>query len=437
MGSSKSIKIAITNGTLFYKNRLVSGNVLIRDDKIYDVVLGHLSRKALKDHIIVNAHDSYVSYGFIDPHVHFRAPGQEHKEDWVSGSKAAVKGGFTFVVDMPNNAQPSVDSKSLLKKNELAKSSLVNYGFYIGLTDKNSDSIKKIIHELKTKHIPVLGIKVYMGSTTGDLLVKDQASIKRSLESHYMNLFHCEDEELLAQLRNKDENSIIDHNAKRPPEAEESGIDKIIKAAKKAKTKEYIYICHVSSKKEINAIEKYRKDGYKIISEITPHHIFFDLLSIKDSNVYKVNPPIRPVEDVLEIRKVFNKGFFQVIGTDHAPHLKKEKDSSNPPSGFPGLESAFAVFYDLYKNRAIKKLEDVFKLLTSGYKILNIKDRGELKKGNFADITIIKKEENLFESKKTLTKADFSPFDGMPVECKVHTVIVGGNIIMRNGKFVK
>lgn len=436
MELSKNSKIAITNGTLFYKGRFVSGNILINGDRIEKVVIGHLFRKEIKDHIIVNAHDSYVSYGFIDPHVHFRTPGQEYKEDWVSGSNAAIKGGFTFVIDMPNNSISSVNIETLIKKNEIAKKSPLNYGLYLGLTDNNSKQIKEILNDIKLKNIPVLGIKVYMGSTTGDLLVKQKKSIYNSLDTSLINLFHCEDEETLNRYKDMKGNSIIDHNAKRPPEAEVNGIEKIIDAASKIKKKANIYICHVSSKKSIDIIKKYRKRGFNIITEITPHHIFFDLLNVDDSSIYKVNPPIRPVEDVLEIRNAFNNGFFNAIGTDHAPHLKKEKESENSPSGFPGLESAFYAFYNLYQNNIVK-LKDVFNLFTSGYKIFDIKERGELKKGNYADITIIKKEENIFKCKTTSTKSDISPFDGLPINCKVHTVIINGKILMRNGEFLK
>ena len=329
MALSKNSKIAIVNGTLFYKNKFVSGNILITGKKIKKIILGYIYLDKLKEYKIIDAKDCYVSYGFIDPHVHFRCPGQEYKEDWQSGSKAAIKGGYTFVIDMPNNNPSAINVKTLVNKNKIAKDTPIHYGFYIGLTDNNAKKVKKIYNTLKQKKIPIFGIKVFLGSSTGDLLVSKRRSIFQSLNTPMINLFNCEDQPVLNKYNSLKYNSIFDHNNKRPPEAEVSGIKKIIKASKQIKNKAKIYICHVTSEKEIKIIKKYRKIGFNIIAEITPHHLFFDLSNIKKSNIYKVNPPIRPARDVNEIRKQFNKGFFQIIGTDHAPHLKKEKES--PP----------------------------------------------------------------------------------------------------------
>ncbi len=435
MGSSKNSKIAIINGDIYNNNIFIKGTVLIKGKKIINVVKSGISKNQIKNYKIIDAKNCYVSFGFIDPHVHFRCPGHEYKEDWISGTKAAVKGGYTFVIDMPNNNPPATDYETLINKNNLAKNVLVNYGFYIGLTSNNSKNIKYLYKKLRSKKIPVFGIKIFLGSTTGDLLITDENPIYDSLNTSLLNLFHCEDQLTLNKFKNIKYNSIYDHNKIRPPVAEVNGIEKIIRLSKNIKKKARIYICHVSSKDQINIIEKYKKENYNIISEVTPHHLFFDLSNIKKSNIFKVNPPIREKKDVIEVRKKFNEGFFQIIGTDHAPHLKKEKEGKDPPSGFPGLESSFYSLYNLYENKIIS-LENIFKFLTTGYKILNIKKRGELKIGNFADITIIKKEKNIFKSKDAFTKADFSPYDGLKTGCRINTVIINGKIVLDNGDFL-
>lgn len=435
MGSLKSSRIAIINADVFNHNIFCKGAVLIKNKKIFKVIKGEISKNKIKNYRIIDAEDSYVSYGFIDPHVHFRCPGHEYKEDWDSGSKAAVKGGYTFIIDMPNNNPPAVDFETLTYKNKIAKNALINYGFYIGLTLNNSKKIKELYKRLKLKNIPVFGVKVFLGSSTGDLLITDDVPIYDSLNTSLLNLFHCEDQLILNKYKNIKYNSIFDHDKIRPSIAEVNGIKKIIKNAKNIKSKAKIYICHVSSKEEMKIIEKYKKENYNIITEITPHHLFFDLSNISKSNIFKVNPPIRGKKDVEEARKKFNEGFFQIIGTDHAPHLKKEKESKDPPSGFPGLETSFYSMYSLYENGIIK-LENIFKLLTSGYKIFNIRKRGELKKGNFADVIIIKKEKNIFKTKDAYTKADFSPFDGLKTGCRINTVIINGKIILENGEFL-
>ncbi len=431
---SKKIRIAILNGLLYQKNQFKKGSILIENDRIKDVLFEKVDVNKLIGYTVIDADDSYVSYGFFDPHVHFRSPGYEKKEDWNTGSKSGIKGGFTFIVDMPNTNPPSTGIHTLVKKFNLARKTVINKGFYLGLTDENSNQIKDIYRKIKKLKIPVLGIKVFLGSSTGNLLVKKKKSIRNSLKTNLINLFHCEDEKVIKEYECMPYTSIFDHEKKRPVSACTSGIKKIIRAARKNK-KYKIYICHVTSCKEVELIKKLRKKGYGILAEITPHHLYFNSSKFIKSNIYKVNPPIRSLENMLELRKQFNKGFFQIIGTDHAPHLLKEKESNNPPSGIPGLESAFYALYDLYSQK-ILSLEMIFKLLTSGYKIFKIKKRGKIKKNNFADIVIIKKEKNVFNSGNTYTKADFSPFDGIETNCKIDTVIINGKIILKKGEFI-
>lgn len=426
-------KIAIVNGKLFIKNSFKKGTVLIEDGIIKNVFLKKINIDELKDYKIINASECYVSYGFIDPHVHFRCPGNELKEDWESGGKAALQGGFTFVIDMPNNIPPAVDVKTIIQKNEIAKKSKINYGFHIGLTDQNSNYIENIYSELKLQNIPVFGIKVFLGSSTGNLLIKNPLSLKKSLETSIINLFHCEDEDILQNYKNIPYSSVVDHNLIRPPEAEVSALKKIIESCKLSKNKANIYICHISSEKLLKTIKKYKNKGFNIISEVTPHHLSLCIEELEKTNIAKVNPPIRTKKDVKTLRKYFNKGFFDIIGTDHAPHLLNEKNSPTPPSGFPGLESAFYALYNLYERKLIP-LKMIFKLLTNGYKIFDIKNRGEIKKGCFADLTIIKKEAHTFKVENTATKAKYSPFDGLKTNCKIYKVLINGELLYENKK---
>ncbi|HPK62404.1 MAG TPA: amidohydrolase family protein, partial [Spirochaetota bacterium] len=168
---------------------------------------------------------------------------------------------------------------------------------------------------------------------------------------------------------------------------------------------------------------------------VTPHHLFFHLSNIENSSVYKVNPPIREVEDVDYLRRAFNKGYFDLVGTDHAPHLLSEKKSNNPPSGFPGLETAFYALYNLYE-RKLLNLGMIFKMLTNGYKVFNIKKRGEIKKGYYADLTIIRKEPNTFDEKTAHTKAGFSPWNGLQTGVKIESVLLNGKLVYNDGKLL-
>ena len=428
-------KKAIINGNLFMENEFKKGDILINDDRIEEVLLSGSRNNDYEGYEIIDAENGYTSYGFIDPHVHFRCPGNEHKEDWHTGSRAAINGGFTFVIDMPNNKPAATNAEILRLKNNLAKATGINYGFYIGLTDSNCDDIDKTVISLVNEGIPVYGIKVFLGSSTGDLLVQNNISIDKSLRTGLINLFHCEDEITLEKFKNIEYVSVLDHHKHRPPVAEVNGVKRIIEAAGLCKDSAKIYICHVSSKELFDEIIDYKDQGFDIISEITPHHLYFNLENIDDSQIFKVNPPIRPAVDAVYLQHKFDEGLFDVIGTDHAPHLMSEKKSVPAPSGMPGLETCFYALYDMYK-RNIISLEKIFELLTSGYKIFGIQDRGKIEKNSFADITIIKNKPNVIRSDLTETKADFTPYEGLKTDCMVDAVLINGNIRKIDGKMI-
>lgn len=431
-------KIAVINGKYFDGNIFRKGNILINGKKI--VKISEDSKYKLADLVaenyeIIDARNSLISYGFFDPHVHFRCPGADHKEDWVSGVNAAISGGYTYVSDMPNNSPAATQYDILRIKSKYPKKIPINFGLYLGLTDENSSDLKKIIKKIKKNKIPFLGIKCYLGSTTGGLLVKNYASVRNALATKEPVLFHCEDEAIIAKYKDIVYNGIKDHNAKRPPLAELSGFKKIIRTAINIRYKAKIYICHISSKILMKEIAKRKREGFNVIGEVTPHHLFFHLSNVENSNLYKVNPPIREVEDVDYLRKAFNKGYFDLVGTDHAPHLLSEKNSNAPPSGFPGLETAFYALYNLYE-RKILNLGMIFKMLTNGYKVFNIKKRGEIKKGYYADLTIIRKELNTFDEKNAHTKADFSPWNGLQTGVKIESVLLNGKLVYNDGKLL-
>lgn len=430
-------KIAIINGKLFVQNRFTRGHILIEGSVIKKVILSYsIDEKILENCYVIDAKGCIVSYGFFDPHVHFRCPGQEYKEDWISGVNSAVKGGYTYILDMPNNNPPAVDFETLALKNNIAKNSPINYGFHIGLTNKNYKDIKHIYKQCQIEHIPLHGVKVFLGSSTGDLLCTSDQALKTALGLPLINLFHAEDEATLQHFDHIPYKNVDSHNKRRPPIAEANAIKKIIRAAKHHRNSAKIYICHVSSNAGIKRIIKYRKKGFTIFAEVTPHHLFFNLDQMEEkSNIFKVNPPIRDTEEVLKLRDAVNRGYFQIIGTDHAPHLYKEKMSSNPPSGIPGLESSFYAFASLYK-QGILSLKKILRLLTSGYEIFNIKKRGTIKKGNFADLTIIRHDPFIFKAEKTQTKADFSPYEDLESSFFIDTVLCNGKILLRNGELL-
>lgn len=423
-------KKILKNALLFLEDRFIIGEILIENDKIEDILINDSFKKDFyQDAEIFDCQGAYVSYGFFDPHVHFRVPGNEEKEDWDSGSKAALKGGFTFVIDMPNNTPSAIDQSVLQLKQKIAeKDSLVHYGFYLGLTDKNVDSLPHILAECRKEKIPVYGVKAFLGASTGSLLVQREETIYKALSTGEIVLFHAEDEVYLS--KQTDFINLIEHEKSRPAMAEVAAIKKIEKAASTIKEKAKIYICHLSTKKGLEEALTLRENGYSVILEATPHHLMLSLEEIKQWNspFYKVNPPIRYQKDRDAIRDAFLSGEIDLIGTDHAPHLLREKLSQQPPSGFPGLESAFFVLSTLYQNKMLP-LEMILKKLTSGYSIFGIKNRGEIKKGYFADLLLFEKKNFTFFAEKAVSKAKFSPFDCWKSLFSIKMVFVNGKLV--------
>ena len=429
-------KKAICNGMIFTGKGFCKGTILIKKNKINSVIFENIPSETWQKagYSIIDANSCIVSYGFFDPHVHFRCPGAAHKEDWQTGSKAALAGGFTFIGDMPNNSPAATNFDILKLKSTLPKSYPINYGLYVGLTDENAKDIKKIINKARRHGINILGIKCFIGSSTGNLLIKDDNSIYEALKTGEQVLFHCEDQRTLDKTAHIPYQTVLDHNNIRPVSAEIEGLHRIIRAAAPIKDKAKIYICHISAKDTMRQIKKYREQGYTITTEVSPHHLFFSMSNIIADNIYKVNPPIRTETDVTYLRNKFNKGKFKIIGSDHAPHLLAEKQSDNPPSGFPGLETSFYALHNLVE-RNILDIKRVLKCLTSGYKIFGIKKRGKIKKGNYADITIIKPQPHVVKAAETYTKADFTPYENLKTNMSIDTVILNGEIVYKGGKF--
>jgi dihydroorotase len=296
----------------------------------------------------------------LDPHVHFRTPGFEYKEDWATGSKAALAGGVTAVIDMPNNQPPILTIDDLRQKEILVKQKAkIDYYFNFGTNGKNLEEIKKIENEDK-----VLGLKVYLNETTGNLKIQDE-----DLE----NIF-----KICPKL-------LVFH-------AEQEKVDLVISLAKKYNRP--VYFCHISLKSEIKAIKKAKTEGVKIYTEVTPHHLF---LTEKDS--FKMKPSLKTKEDQEALWQGISEGIIDTIGTDHAPHLKEEN-----AFGVPGIETKLPLLLDAHNNGKIsmEKIVELTSINTA--KIFGIKIKGEVE----IDLDLEKKVEN----KNLFTKCGWSPWDG-------------------------
>lgn len=282
----------------------------------------------------------------IDPHVHFRTPGQEYKEDWRSGALAAFRGGISTVFDMPNNIPPCVTLQRIQEKKKLIDSQLqlpLRYALYLGADREHLDEIEQAKSE-------VIGIKVFMASSTGTLLIDDDEVLdevfKKAAQQGLVVAVHAEDEETL-RLHRRETRDVADHSKMRPNLAAAIAVERAIEKAKKYRTR--LYILHMSTKEEVVLVERAKKEGVDLFAEVTPHHLF---LSEEDyprwKTLVQMNPPLRSKADQEALWDGIARGVIDTIGTDHAPHTFEEKrlPFGQAPSGIPGVETLLPLMLD-------------------------------------------------------------------------------------------
>lgn len=329
--------------------------------------------------------------GLIDIHVHLRTPGQEYKEDFFTGTSSALAGGFTTILDMPNNKVPITTQELLQEKMELAKKNVVcDTGFYFGSLGDNLEEFPKIVTQ-------VFGIKLYLNQTTGNFLIDEEKLIKiyEAWSSDQPILLHCEGETLPMAL-------------------------KVIKATAK-KT----HICHVSSKEELSQIIQAKKEGLPITCGVTPHHLFLTEEDGKKLGPYgHMKPFLKTREDVEFLWQNLDK--VDLIESDHALHTKEEKEGENPPFGVPGLETTLPLLLTAVHEGRLT-IDDVKRLLhTNPKRIFNIPDQEN------TYIEIDENEEYKIKNEDLKTKCKWSPFNGWSVRGKVKKVVLRGHPVYDN-----
>ncbi len=414
--------ILLTNGLIYINGELKKLNLFLKNKKIAGI-----SPNNFKANKIIDCKGKWILPGLIDPHVHFRCPGSEHKEDWTSGSKAAVSSGITTVIDMPNTNPPTTTYERLCQKREIVKkSSLVNYGFHFGATINNLKELQKVSN--------IASIKIYFGSTTGNLLVKNPKVISKIMEYTKVPLtIHAEDELLiqknLINLKQTNLNPSI-HNQIRNEEVAYSAVKKIIDLAKPYNPK--LYFCHVSTEKEVKLIQK-AKTAMTVYCEATPHHLFLnETILNKIGNLGKVNPPIRSEENRLYLYNALSNNLIDTIGTDHAPHLISEKDSDylNAPAGIPGLETLLPLLLTEVNNNKLTISQIVRYTSENPANIFSIKNKSIIKLGYDADLVIVDPIiKYSISSNKLFSKSKWTPFNDYKVMGKVIKTIVLGSVV--------
>lgn len=335
--------------------------------------------------------------GLIDPHVHLRDPGQIHKEDFYTGTCAALAGGYTTIIDMPNNKNPITTLERLKEKQIIAKEKIVcDVGFYLGSLGDNFNEFKKVKGR-------VMGLKLYLNETTGNFLIDKKIlnDIFIAWDSNKPILLHAEDE----------------------------AVEYVIKVAKQ--TQKRVHFCHISTSFDLTQIIKAKEQGLPITCGVTPHHLFLTEAEGKLlGSLGKMKPPLRSKKDVAFLWK--NLRAIDVIESDHAPHTREEKKGDPPPFGVPGLETTLPLLLTTVSQNRLK-MEDIIRLCHDNpVKIFGIVCSNDSNHRSKIEIDLNKRF--TIENRNLFTKCGWTPFNGWKVKGKVIRVFLRGEKVFEDGK---
>lgn len=406
---------------------LVNGDLVLEDNLIKSVG-GKYEGKADQ---VLDCCGLTILPGLIDTHVHLRDPGMNAKEDFLTGTQAAVAGGVTTVFDMPNTNPPTISIEALAQKNIIAQSkSCVNYNFFVGLTEDNFEEINTIQN--------IAGIKIFLGSSTGNLLVNDLHYLEKVFrESNHLLAIHAEDENIINQNKKKcqDLNAPEIHSQIRNRQAEIQAIEQVLLLAQK-NPQTRIHICHLSTKEAVELIQKYHLPN--LTAEASLHHLMLNEDDYPElGNYAKVNPPLRTKADNQALWKALKNGTIQTIATDHAPHLKSEKDQDywSAPSGMPMLELTLPLLLNLAQTEQISLQEISQWTAQNPAQIFGIPNKGKLQTGFDADLVIVDlKSSQKIQGKKLFTKCKWTPFEGENLFGQIVYTFVNGKLVFEKNK---
>ncbi len=412
----------LLGGTLWSSSGPTRADLGIRDEKIAEI--GELSSRSAREIVDCNGLD--LMPGIIDTQVHFREPGLEHKEDIESGSRAALHGGVTTFFEMPNTAPPTTDADALNDKLQRASGrSWVNYAFFVGATSENADRCVEL------EMLPgTPGIKIFMGSSTGSLLVPDDDTLERIFRSCKRRCpVHAEDHYCL-EAHKRPTNNVRDHYSIRDSECALKATQRLVSLARKTGGKPHIL--HVSTAEELPVIYEAKRE-LPITCEVTPPHlwVFSDDCYERLGTLAQMNPPIRTREHREAIREALRNGLFDVFGSDHAPHTLEEKSSEYPksPSGMPGVQTLLPAMLTLAQEDGLISVADVVRLgCEAPTRLYDIQGKGKLSPGFDADIVAVDLRKRWqFQREDVESKCGWSPFEGEAFTGQVVHVWVNGS----------
>lgn len=430
-------RILIKNARIVNEGTIFEGDIFI-EGKFIKEIADSISAKS-PDVKIIDAEGSFVIPGAIDDQVHFREPGLTHKGTIESESRAAVAGGITSFIEQPNTVPNAVTQELLEQKYQRAsESSYANYSFMMGGTNDNLEEV------LKTDPKNIAGIKLFLGSSTGNMLVDDETVLEKIFSSTEMLIAaHCEDEATIRQNLEKykaeygDNIPVQYHPLIRSAEACYISSSRAVALARKTGAR--LHVFHVSTAKETELFSnKIPLEDKKITAEVCIHHLWFtDADYEKKGSLIKWNPAVKTAADREELWKALLDDRIDVVATDHAPHTLEEKKNpyTSSPSGGPLVQHAVVAMFEAYHQKKISVEKIVEKMSHNPAKVFKIEKRGFIKEGYYADIAIVNpglpwnvKKENI------LYHCGWSPFEGVNFKSRITHTFVNGNLVYNNFK---
>ncbi len=428
----------IKNATIINEGRIYEASLLVNDDKIEEIY--HGDTPLPEANITIDAKGSYLIPGVIDDQVHFRQPGLTHKGDIYTESKAAVAGGVTSYMEMPNTQPQTITIQALKEKFELAaQHSLANYSFYMGATNDNLGEV------LKADPATVCGVKVFMGSSTGNMLVNNKETLKNIFREVPMLIAtHCEDEETIRRNTEKYKNQFGEtlpfryHPFIRSEEACYRSSSLAVELASRYNAR--LHILHLSTARELTLLSnECPLKQKKITGEVCVHHLWF---SDKDYERLgariKWNPAIKTQQDRDALREALKNDTLDVLATDHAPHTLEEKNNPyfTAPSGGPLVQHSLIALFEMNQKDIFSKKLIIEKMCHAPATMFGVKKRGFIRKGYYADLVLVKPGvRDLVTDESVHYKCQWSPFSGTTFSHRVTHTWVNGQLVFENGTF--
>lgn len=420
------MKTLIKNATVVFPQGPAQASILVNDGKIASIDAPPTSRAD----VVVDATGLVLLPGVIDDQVHFREPGLTHKEDLAHASRACAAGGITTFLEMPNTKPSATTLEKVQDKERLgATHSLVNYGFYIGATGNNVSELQR------SNNLP--GIKIFIGSSTGDLLVDEQAALEQIFAETTLPICaHCEDETIVQANAAKyaDSHDVADHSRIRSEEAALVCVRRVIDLATRHQHR--FHLLHVSTAAELDLIEGNQP---WITAEVCPHHLFFNVDDYaRLGTLIQMNPSVKTREDNIGLWQGLLDGRVQLIATDHAPHTLAEKQQPYPqsPSGLPAVENSLTLLLDRVVAGACSLKQVAEWMSDAPARVWGIVGKGRIEVGYDADLVLVDlQQQRTILNERQHTKSRWSPWHGETLTGWPLKTWVGGRLVYDDGKF--